>query len=409
MADKLPTPALLEKLLSTCYQASLLYDEGRPVRFRLILREPEDFQNPPSSGAGLYVLPFARALPLTPNELRRLSPASPLERSLIGVRRAGTGYEIWSLVHSGEQWLRALQGSRRAFPPLPASLVISVAAPGHLAVAKGSVTVVRLLAGKLATPEPGVLELSEVGPTRNAPEQILFALFQQVRKAEGEGWARINLSFIKRFRRLIALRIVSAVRHLQHGGTILILPPQLAANPRRYGKALHIKYAFEGESRGRLRELCVGLLASLAAECGRRLGPAHLVTWKDYLSSSDPKVAGYDETINELARQIACLSSVDGAVVIGQPLDLLGFGAEISGNLEPVPFVNRALSARLFRTEVESALNVGTRHRSAYRFCRALRGTSGLVVSQDGAVRFIACVRGKVVYWENLSSGALNI
>lgn len=410
-ADKLPPLRQLEALLCTCYQASLLSDEGRPVRFRLMLCQPGQFAHDSASGEVLHALPFAQPLPLTPNELRRLSPASPLERSLIGVRRSGAQFDIWGLIHSGEQWLRVLEGSRSSFRPLPSSLVINVAAPGHLAVAKGSLTVVRLLAGRLTTPEPGVLELSGAVNSRKDPELALMREFQANREADSNGWAEIRLSFVKRIRRVVALRIVSAIRHLQHGGTVVVLPPEIAADPQRYRHAIAIKYHFGAIGSGnRLRVLALQLLRALAAECGRRYGARHVVNWRDFLTSRDPKVAELDEAISELARQIACLSAVDGAVVIGQPLDLLGFGAEISGSLAPVDHVHRALSGGLRgRTVAESSLSVGTRHRSAYRVCRALPGTSALIVSQDGSVRFVTCTKGKVVYWENVSSGALNV
>jgi hypothetical protein len=406
--DALPSLPLLEALLSTCYQASLLSDEGRSVRFRLILREPPDGEG--ATAEDLHILPFAKPLPLVPNELRRLAPASPLERNLIGARHSGAQFEIWGLLHSGEQWLRTLEGSRRTFRPLPPSLVLSVIAPGHLTVAKGSLTVVRLLGGHLATPEAGVLEITEVVGPLEAPERELLEEFEARRARSGQPWAQIGLPFVKRLRRLIALRLMSAIRHLQHGGTVLMLPPELARSPHRYSHALHIKYSFgEGDSRKRLRHLAVHLLEALASECGRRLGPDHVVTWRDYLSSSEPRVAELDETISELARQVASFSTVDGAVVLGQPLDLLGFGAEISGNLGAVEFVTRALDAQLTRTELESTLGVGTRHRSAYRFCQGLPGTSALVVSQEGSVRFVACLKGQVVYWENLSFNALDV
>ena len=42
--SELPDLSALERLLSTCYQASLLHEEGRPVTFRIALAEPESFR-----------------------------------------------------------------------------------------------------------------------------------------------------------------------------------------------------------------------------------------------------------------------------------------------------------------------------------------------------------------------------
>ena len=44
--DALPAPDVLETILSTCYQASLLREEERPVCFRLIVANAASFPAP---------------------------------------------------------------------------------------------------------------------------------------------------------------------------------------------------------------------------------------------------------------------------------------------------------------------------------------------------------------------------
>ena len=44
----------------------------------------------------------------------------------------------------------------------------------------------------------------------------------------------------------------------------------------------------------------------------------------------------------------------------------------------------------------------GSRHRSMMRYCSHNPGSVGFVISQDGAVRAMTQVRGRVVMWENL-------
>ncbi|HKN19623.1 MAG TPA: hypothetical protein VJW95_07485, partial [Dissulfurispiraceae bacterium] len=39
--DQLPDSEVLERLISTCYQTSIMLEEERPLRFRLILRDPK--------------------------------------------------------------------------------------------------------------------------------------------------------------------------------------------------------------------------------------------------------------------------------------------------------------------------------------------------------------------------------
>ena len=94
----------LARVLSTCYQATLLREEGRPVTFRLAIGGPEAFDPAAGPPSGLHRLVFSRPLPLDQHELRRLSPAAVFSQSLIGATLGGaTGAEIWGVIHSGPQ------------------------------------------------------------------------------------------------------------------------------------------------------------------------------------------------------------------------------------------------------------------------------------------------------------------
>lgn len=149
--DPLPEASVLEEVLSTCYQASLLREEGQPVRFRLALSPPEVF--PPGAGPlrDLHPLKFPKPRAFDVQELRRLSPATDYPRSIVGARHdVGPGLRIWGLLHSGPRWLRDRQGGRITFSPLPPLPVVHVTNPGRLEVRKGSEIVGRLDNGVLS-------------------------------------------------------------------------------------------------------------------------------------------------------------------------------------------------------------------------------------------------------------------
>jgi len=96
---EVPETPILERLFSTCYQASLLREEERPVSFRAILAAPEDLPEGDGPPGGLHRLEFGKPRPFDERELRRLSPAADIERSLVGVRREEGGeLEIWGNV-----------------------------------------------------------------------------------------------------------------------------------------------------------------------------------------------------------------------------------------------------------------------------------------------------------------------
>ncbi len=84
-----------------------------PVRLRLIARDPERF--PPREGP--------------PDGLHRLLFATP--------RSDAEGVPlIWGQIHSGVNWIEAIEGAQRRFVPLPDSLVVSILGPGRITVGK---------------------------------------------------------------------------------------------------------------------------------------------------------------------------------------------------------------------------------------------------------------------------------
>jgi len=83
-----------------------------------------------------------------------------------------------------------------------------------------------------------------------------------------------------------------------------------------------------------------------------------------------------------------------------QRFEMLGFGGEISGDLPAAETVEKALDVEADETIEEPTGGVGTRHRSAYRLCKALGDVIAVVISQDGNVRFIKRKNGAVTYWD---------
>ena len=63
----------LVELLSTCFQASLTREEGRQVRFRLVVASPEDVTRA-LEPEHFLPLELAQREPLSPEQLTRLAP-----------------------------------------------------------------------------------------------------------------------------------------------------------------------------------------------------------------------------------------------------------------------------------------------------------------------------------------------
>ncbi|HEX7453165.1 MAG TPA: hypothetical protein VF294_12805, partial [Polyangiaceae bacterium] len=113
-----------------------------------------------------------------------------------------------------------------------------------------------------------------------------------------------------------------------------------------------------------------------------------------------PEVIGVEQSIFELSRLISGLAAVDGAVLLNKRFELIGFGAEVSGELPYPDTVQQALDVEGERRSSEPANSVGTRHRAAYRFVTAHPAGLAVVISLDGMVRFVANVDGTIVFWD---------
>lgn len=405
-ADPLPDPPVFETLLSACYQASLLREEERSVTFRMVLCDPDRLpvrQGPPS---GLHKLEFPEPRPFDVQELRRLSPAADYYRSLVGVAPYGErGLRIWGLVHSGPRWLRWDQGGRDAPPPLPSAPIVRVFGPGRVAVDCGSVVVGKLEEGVLSDSTMNVYDSrwlpDTFAPVRAELAEIHAKARERAQEKYGEDWAPLDNDVTRLIGQHTVKRVVSAVRNSRHGGTLVIVPPNLADDilEDRY-VALKYKFA-EDEPRRRFRTLIVRAMNVLAESYGRDgASTGKVVGWKAYEASSDGELSDLDEAIFEVAHLIAGLAAVDGAVVMTQRFELLGFGGEISGELPGVETVAKALDIEGDEIMEEPTKGLGTRHRSAFRLCNALADVIAVVISQDSNVRFVKQKDGAVTYWD---------
>jgi hypothetical protein len=398
--------ANLQHLLSVAYQASLLRDEDRTVRVRIVAAQPEEFPQQDGPPSGLQPLVFDKPVSYTPEELRRLSVAAKYHRALVGVSPlvGNKGCGIWGMLQSGPGWMQVAQGGRGPAPaPPPSALLVRVLGPGRMAVGYGSSTLAELRAGVVGGPGMDLFRSKWVPARFTSGRSELAGLHAEARaqaEATGERWADLGPDVIRLASQAMVRRFLAAMVSAHHGGTVIMLPPETAEDAVRGNGPLRLKYAFrDGEPRRRYRGLILGLMRAIA-----RAGGSAGMTSVDndaYALLHDNELASSRDAIFEMSQLIAALSEVDGAVVLTKRFELLGFGAEIMGDLPDVQHVARALDLEAEDTVAEPLLADGTRHRSAYRLCSRLPDALALVVSQDGGVRFVAVQRGEVTFWDH--------
>jgi hypothetical protein len=190
---------------------------------------------------------------------------------------------------------------------------------------------------------------------------------------------------------------------MRHGGAFLIAP-----DPTHVGLLVKHKIAYN-----RLR---TALQRNSVATAEQIL--ADEIIHEEYMEKDaeempvilhvDQVIAGYDleEIRNELLGVIwfiSLLTRVDGLVLLNQNLEVEGFGVEITESAEPseIYIAGDAFASESLLRKADYQ-NYGTRHRSMMRYCACHPGSLGFVISQDGDVRVITAVGGRIIVWENV-------
>ena len=386
---------LLDEALTICFQASLTPEEGRTTRFRLLLTSPSQLPEEGTPNEGVLRLVFAQDRPLSANELRRLSPATPFESSLIGAHAVDGVLRIWGIAHSGPAWLAPTWGGRSPVPNWTYDPIVHVTAPGHVAVR---------CAGKLiGSLERGVLvdETLDVFDSEWLPR-----LFSREREQVRAEHARLQASrpvpsfadsaLVGRIGQQMLRRAIQLVRGAQHGGMLLVVDTRTEVASLTGPRGLRLKYPFEAsEPARRYRSLLFQILQRVADASS-----AASVGWTDFVLDQSPAIERLEQGVFELSRLIAGLAAIDGAVVLDKRFQIIGFGAEVSAELPSPERVWRALDTEGTHCEAAAVEDVGTRHRAAYRFVRDNPDGLAIVISHDGGVSFVANRSGEAVFWE---------
>ena len=349
--------------------------------------------------------------PCDETELRKLSPAVDFSRSLIGVTlNAERQWQIWGIVHSGPRWLQAYRGGRQIPPAFPDVPVILVTGPGRLAMLRGMKTLATLVEGRIITPDINVFE---AGWIREYFSGLRTEMLEYLAASHGgrQKWPnRLDPNLLGIMGKHATMRIISTMRESRQGGTLLYLPHDRLEEFTAKNPFITIKYQFrEDETRQRLVKLMLQTLQILTESSSHETDPGKKLGWQEYVASDSGPLSLFEEAIFEAAHQMADFAAVDGAVVLTNRSRMLGFGGMIKGDFDQVDTVARALDAEGDQLVAEPTENVGTRHRSVYSLCHRIPEALGIVISQDGNVRFIKRNNGRVTYWEQAISFALKI
>jgi len=148
-AAPLPAVAVLAPFISVLYQASLLFEEGRPVQVHAVLASQVQLEAQPVQLTDFHVARFAEPRAWNEQEVRRLSPAVQQPSSLLAVEATPAGaLRLWGLLFSGHAWDQVPSGPRRV-AVAPHALLVQVSGPGGLAFYYGAQRLLTLQRGRI--------------------------------------------------------------------------------------------------------------------------------------------------------------------------------------------------------------------------------------------------------------------
>jgi hypothetical protein len=271
--------------------------------------------------------------------------------------------------------------------------IVHVTGPGHIAVRCAGKLIGALEQGMLVDALMDVFD-SDWLPAMFHHEREEVQREHAAQQAHAPIPTAAAPSLVGRIGQDMLRRAIQLVLGARHGGLILVADVPSGA-PFAGLNGLALKYRFDqSEPSHRYRTLLLQTLDRLAAPSTN-----DSVDWADFERDTSLDLEKLENAIFEMSRVIAGLAAIDGAVVLDKSFALLGFGAEVSGELSPPPRVWRALDPEGDRREVNAVEDVGTRHRAAYRFVRQHPRGLAIVISQDGGVAFVANRDGEVVSW----------
>lgn len=395
----LPNEHGLLRLIDTAYQTSLLREEDDPVQCRVLISCPDDPElKSMRATAGPYIVQFSDVSPFSAHQVRKMAAAVGYYRSLIGVQLDNdheSNAKIWGMIVTGASWVNHTEATVHEAITLPRKLVIHIVGPGHLVFASGLNRVMETFGGKVLMDGFDPFR-SKWLPNHFVPFRT--TLLEKLKEISHQS-TQIKLcdSFVRDVAQSVVRRVLSLVRARGHGGMLIYLND---AQDSRLEHWLRIRIRFQhSEATDRFQHLMLNLMRR-TLEVGAANGIAE-VRWQDFLRMQDSTLANLHESLVEFSHFLADLMSVDGSLVLNREFRLIGFGGEILGDTH-VSTIERAVDLEGANSVTEQADDAGTRHRSAYRLVSSVQDAIVVVVSQDGAVRFVAHRGGRLVYWPYL-------
>lgn len=352
-SDHPPDVAQICSALNTAFWASMQSEEGRSVRASLILMKPGYLRSEET-------FRFSDPIHLSSHIIAKLSASFPFGRGAVGVTFSSAGRPlVWGFV----------------LPKPEHGWVLEILGPGYIVIRNG------LSIQAAVLPDGSLILFDELTHLEDDWCNLLF------HHANHTSVGR-PIPFERRAHFHGLLRVLSrAMVDHRRGGSVVIVNPGDDA----WKNAVDFTYALGGSQE---------YLTVLYSKLGK-----WQVRWsrnqdrkRKAKGEERPDIAFYPDSaperrLLEALRLVGGLTAVDGALVMTNRLEILGYGAKLKATEKELS-VKEWLPFRGYARESMRLEDLGgTRHRSAALFAAQHPETSVFVASQDG--RFtIFCADG---------------
>jgi hypothetical protein len=398
---RLPRRTVIEQLFRVMYHASIAQEESEPIRFHVCYIDPAR----PDPDPPLRIVRdrwryfrFSKSLPFSVRTIAKIAPASDPRSSALAVYPGTRGnLMIWGILDQQNRYQDFLTHEKQEGPERPGLFEARIVGSGHIVV---QIEYEKIAELRLDTLKRQTFDVLARGPLHRSLQPGITSLIHYVTTKRGSlsqrfGKDRVEELLLDTFRRLL-LRI----QRLAHGGALLLTPATTL-------RGLNVHYRLDYQrlrtalQRFAATDLEVVKLSKIIINQEERNVPT--LDWSLYFKERVAEI-DLEESESELDCAVwfvAVLSRVDGLVLLTPELDVRGFGVEITVSAKTT-VIEQALSVTGARRRRVPYNHFGTRHRSMMRYCYAVPGSVGFVVSQDGEVRAMTRINNALVFWENI-------
>jgi len=376
---KIPSPLppfhLLKEVVEIAYLASLEQEEGRPIRFALVMAGLSTDRDPMvAKQESEYLFHLKSPLPFSVNSITKFAPALDPAISAMAIGATGKAEEmsIWGVFtfspteHPFSEipvWVYGELGYRPDYFTIYANDV------GSLVISRHHSQIGRILNGDFVPATPSPFTVRSLG--RHLME---FIKDQPLYKTYEAAYWRIYRDVIE-----MLLSEASARGH----GSIFIFLPAGSLKEKYYLPRFHFQEQ-------------VGIQPLL----GQLL--------QDDLDV--PTSIAVRKTVAERIRFLSQLGVIDGAVILSTELDLVCFGAMLIAPAWKGSIITGPDGSGEDGGEPLNPGRLGTRHNAGIAFAGAYEGSIVFVISQDGPVRvFMRAEDRTLLYWPDCCSVSMTL